>query len=106
MRLPFVQQFSRFPLGRVSKLSGTHVLTGSDGTITIETNARLRPFPPQERARVEGGGKIVDESGAYARLHDQGKVYATTDFTTGEITIVRDGTAREGCEWGGPPHGC
>ena len=91
--------FTLAPDGNHGRLSGTHVLTGSDGTITIETNAHLRPFPPQERARVEGSWKIVGGTGAYARFHGQGKVYATTDFTTGEITIVRDGISREGCAW-------
>ena len=54
--------FTLVPEGNHGKSSGTHVLTGSDGTISIETNAGIRPFPPQERERVEGGWKIVDES--------------------------------------------
>ena len=98
--------FTLVPEGNHGKLTGTHVLNSSSGTISIETNARVRPFPPEERAMVEGRWQIVGGTGAYARLHGQGKVYATGDFTTGEITIVRDGTARQGCRWAGPPHGC
>jgi hypothetical protein len=98
--------FTLVPEGNYGKLTGTHILNGSAGTITIETAARVRPFPPEERAMVEGRWKIVGGTGAYARLHGQGKVYATGDFTTGEITIVRDGTVREGCGWAGPSHGC
>jgi hypothetical protein len=76
-------------------LTGTHVLTGSAGTITIETKAWVRPFPPPTppRAMAEGTWRIVSGTGAYEDLKGQGKVYATADFTTGEITIVRDGTA-------------
>jgi hypothetical protein len=76
-------------------LTGTHVLTGSSGTITIETTAFVRPFPPPSppRAMAEGTWKIVSGTGAYADLEGRGKVYATADFTTGEITIARDGTA-------------
>jgi hypothetical protein len=76
-------------------LTGTHVLTSSSGTITIETTAFVRPFPPPTppRAMAEGTWKIVSGTGAYADLEGRGKVYATADFTTGEITIVRDGSA-------------
>ena len=98
--------FTLVPKGNYGKLTGTHELNGSAGTITIETTARVRPFPPEERAMVEGRWRIIGGTGAYARLHGQGKVYATGDFTTGDITIVRDGTVREGCRWAGPPHSC
>jgi hypothetical protein len=76
-------------------LTGTHVLTGSSGTITIETTAFVRPFPPPSppRAMAEGIWEIVSGTGAYADLEGRGKIYATADFTTGEITIVRDGSA-------------
>lgn len=98
--------FTVVPEGNHGRLTGTHALTGAAGVITIETSARLRPFPPEDRVMVEGTWKIVDGTGAYARLHGHGKVYATGDFTTGEVTIVRDGTVREGCRWAGPPNGC
>lgn len=42
---------------------------------------------------AEGTWEIVSGTGAYADLKGRGKIYATADFTTGEITIVRDGTA-------------
>lgn len=76
-------------------LTGTHVLTSASGTITIETTAFVRPFPPPTppRAMAEGTWEIVGGTGAYADLDGRGKVYATADFTTGEITIIRDGTA-------------
>jgi len=76
-------------------LRGTHVLTGAAGTITIQTKAWVRPFPPPAppRAMAEGTWQVVSGTGAYADLKGQGKIHATADFTTGEITIVRDGTA-------------
>jgi hypothetical protein len=76
-------------------LTGTHVLSGASGTITIETTAFVRPFPPPTppRAMAEGTWRIVSGTGAYAELEGRGKIYATADFTTGEITIVRDGSA-------------
>ena len=79
----------------VGLLTGTHVLTGSTGTITIETTAFVRPFPPPTPPRVmaEGTWKVASGTGAYADLKGRGKIYATGDFATGEITIVRDGTA-------------
>jgi hypothetical protein len=42
---------------------------------------------------VEGTWKLIASTGAYVELKAQGKLYATADFTTGEITIVRDGSA-------------
>lgn len=75
-------------------LSGTHVLTSPTGTITIETTrAFVRPFPPPTRAMAEGQWEIAGATGAYAGLSGRGKIYATADFTDGEITIVRDGMA-------------
>ena len=86
--------FTLVPKGTDGRLTGTHVLTGSAGTITIETTARFRPYPPEDRAMVEGTWKVVGGTGDYAQLHGHGKVYATGDFTTGEVTIIRDGTVR------------
>jgi len=79
-------------------LTGTHVLTGSAGTITVETRAWVRPFPPPTppRAMAEGRWWVSGGTGAYAGIQGRGKVYATADFTTGEITIVRDGSATTG----------
>jgi hypothetical protein len=74
-------------------LSGTHVLTSPTGTITIETRAFVRPFPPPARAMAEGQWEVAGATGAYAGLSGRGKIYATADFTDGEITIVRDGMA-------------
>jgi hypothetical protein len=86
--------FTLVPKGRSAVLKGTHTLTGSAGTITIETTGRFSPYPPEERAMVEGTWRIVDGTGAYARLRGHGRVFATGDFTTGEVTIVRSGTVR------------
>jgi hypothetical protein len=76
-------------------LTGTHVLTGSNGTITVQTRAWVRPYPPPTppRVLVEGQWRVVSGTGAYAGLHGHGKVFATGDFTTGEITIIRRGEA-------------
>jgi hypothetical protein len=41
---------------------------------------------------VEGTWKQIAATGAYADLDARGKLYATVDQTTGEITIVRDGS--------------
>jgi len=94
---PVTAQFTVIPHGPgQGLLTGTHVLTGSEGSITVETRALVLPFPPPSppRALAEGTWMIVDATGAYEGLEARGKIYATADFTTGEITIVRDGTAR------------
>jgi hypothetical protein len=88
-------EFTLTPRGQKALLAGTHVLVGSEGSITVETKAWVRPFPPPTppRAMAEGTWKIIAGTGSYAGLEGRGKVYATADFTTGEITIVRDGSA-------------
>jgi hypothetical protein len=90
-----VAEFTLTPMANKALLTGTHVLTSSNGTITIQTNAWVRPFPPPTpaRAMAEGTWKVTAGTGAYTGLQGRGKVYATADFTTGEITIVRDGSA-------------
>jgi hypothetical protein len=74
-------------------LHGTHVLEGAGGTITLDTRAVVFPFPPPNPPRAWARGKwtIVDATGDYAGITGDGAVYATADFTTGEITIIRDG---------------
>jgi hypothetical protein len=90
-----VAEFELTPMAGKALLTGTHVLTGANGTITIQTRAWVRPFPPPTppRAMAEGTWKMIAGTGAYAGLEARGKVYATADFTTGEITILRDGSA-------------
>ena len=58
------------------------------------TKAVICPFPPPNppRSFASGTWRIVNSSGGYAGLHGRGKIVATADFTTGEITIARDGT--------------
>ena len=41
---------------------------------------------------VEGEWRQVAATGRYADMDSRGKLYATIDQTTGEITIVRDGS--------------
>lgn len=76
-------------------LTGTHVLTGAHGTITVQTRAWVRPFPPPTppRVLVEGQWRVVGGTGSYAGLHGHGHVYATADLATGELTIIRRGEA-------------
>ena len=78
-----------------ASITGTHVLTGEHGTISIETNGTVRPFPPPEPPRVfvEGGWHIVGGTGDYADLAGDGHLHVTVDFTNGQLTIAREGTA-------------
>jgi hypothetical protein len=75
--------------------AGRHTLTGSDGTLTLDEDVRLQPFPPPTpfRLMVEGDWELVAATGAYAGLEARGKTYATVDRENDppEITFVRDG---------------
>ena len=81
--------------GGKALVKATHVLSSVDGTLTLESHTWFRPFPPPAppRAMVEGPWKQVDATGVYADLDARGRLYATVDQTTREITIVRDGRA-------------
>ena len=74
--------------------SGTHTLTGSAGTLTLDEDVRLQPFPPPTpfRLMVEGDWELVAATGAYAGVKAKGKIYATVDGEKNprEITFVRD----------------
>lgn len=74
-------------------LTGPHTFTGSAGTITVLTRGVICPFPPPNppRSLASGMWRVIGSSGAYAGLHGHGKIVATADFVTGEITIARDG---------------
>jgi hypothetical protein len=75
----------------------THTLTGSAGTLTLDEDVRIQPFPPPtpRRLMVEGTWRLVAATGAYADLKARGKIYATVDREKNppEITFVRDGRA-------------
>ena len=79
-------------------LTGPHTFTGAGGTITVFTKAAICPFPPPTppRSFARGTWRIVASTGAYSGLHGHGKVIATADFTTGQITIARDGNVDRG----------
>jgi hypothetical protein len=81
--------------GGKALVKATHVLTSVDGTMTLESHTWLRPFPPPTppREMVEGPWKQVAGTGVFADLQTRGQLYATIEQTTGEITIVRDGSA-------------
>lgn len=81
--------------GEKALVKATHVLTSVDGTLTLESHTWLRPFPlpAPPRAIVEGTWEQVAATGVYADLNARGRLYATVDQTTREITIVRDGSA-------------
>ena len=76
---------------------GRHTLTSAAGTLTLEEDVRLRPFPPPtpRRLMVEGTWKLVAATGAYAALKARGRICATVDRAKDppEITFVRDGNA-------------
>jgi hypothetical protein len=77
--------------------SGTHTLTGSAGTVTLDEDVRILPLPrpTPDRLMVEGTWKLVAATGAYADLNARGRTYATVDREKDprEITIVREGSA-------------
>jgi hypothetical protein len=79
--------------GGCGRLAGTHVFTGSSGTISVHTEALACPFPPisPPRSFVRGRWRVVGGTGAYAGLAGRGRIVATGDFATGVITIARDG---------------
>jgi hypothetical protein len=82
------------------RVKGTHVLTNAagDGTITLDFQAWLRPFPPPTPPRqvmVEGTWKLVAATGRYAGRKASGKLYGTADRTVSppQVTTVYDGSA-------------
>ncbi len=79
------------------RFTATHVLTSAAGTITLEGESEIQSFPPpsppRPPARVEGKWDVTGATGTYANLRGSGKLYATVDPTTQEVTIVRDGKA-------------
>jgi hypothetical protein len=74
-------------------LTGPHSYTGSAGTLTVFTRGVICPYPPLNppRSFASGSWRVIGGSGAYDGLHGHGRVIATADFATGEITIARDG---------------
>jgi hypothetical protein len=74
-------------------LTGPHTFTGAEGTITVFTTGEICPFPPPTppRSFARGTWRVVGATGAYAGLQGRGRVYATADFSNGQITIARDG---------------
>ena len=87
-----------FTVDSRGNLTGTHTLTGSEGTIVMATRAKIRPFPPPTPPRVfmEGTWSITGGTGAYAELEGKGKILAVADFTVGRLTIIRDGAVEFG----------
>jgi hypothetical protein len=74
-------------------LTGPHTYVGSSGTITVFTKGVLCPYPPPTppRSFATGTWRVIAGSGAYTGLRGRGRVIATADFGTGEITIAREG---------------
>lgn len=70
-----------------------HTFIGSAGTITVLTKGVICPYPPTNppRAFASGSWRVVGGTGAYDKLHGRGKVLATADFASGQITIAREG---------------
>jgi hypothetical protein len=79
------------------RVTATHILMSAAGTITLESDTQLRPFPAPTPGRqlVDGRWTLSAATGAYAGLSARGRLYATIDRTTNPpvITIVRDGNA-------------
>ena len=84
--------------GGCGLITGPHTFTGSGGSITVLTTADICPFPPPNppRSFVRGIWRIVGATGSYTGLHGHGNVFATADFTNGQITIARDGEVERG----------
>jgi len=82
--------------GGCGSLTGTHVLTGAAGTLSVRTDALACPYPPSSppRSFVRGKWHVVGGTGAYAGVAGKGRIIATGDFGTGEITIARDGKVK------------
>src|ERR687898_1069604 len=94
---PATATFTLVPAsGGCGTLAGTHVFTGSAGTLSVHTQALACPFPPTTppRSFVRGEWEVVGGTGAYAGLRGQGRIFATGDFATGVITIARDGKVK------------
>lgn len=79
--------------GGCGRLKGTHVLSAPSGTISVGTDAVACPYPPKSppRSFVRGKWFVVGGTGAYAGVEGKGRILATGDLGTGEITIARDG---------------
>ena len=89
--------FTLVPVTRgCGSLTGTHVLTGAAGTLSVRTDALACPYPPGSppRSFVRGKWHVVGGTGASAGLDGKGRILATGDFGTGEITIARDGKVK------------
>jgi hypothetical protein len=75
--------------------AGTHTLTSPAGTLTLNEDVKIEPYPPPtpRRVMIEGDWELVAATGAYAGLKARGKVYATVDRAKDppEITCVRAG---------------
>jgi hypothetical protein len=89
---------AEFTVDSRGNLRGTHVLTGSKGTIVMATRAKIHPYPPPAPPRVfmEGAWSITRGTGAYADLRGNGRILAVADFTDGRLTIIRDGKVKGG----------
>ena len=76
-----------------SVLRGPHTFTSTTGTITVFTKGLLCPSstPNPPRSFASGTWRVIGASGGYAGIQGHGKIVATADFTTGEVTIARDG---------------
>jgi hypothetical protein len=79
------------------RVEGTHVLTSAKGTITLEFQAWLRPFPaptPPRQVMVEGRWEMVAATGDYAGRKARGGLYGTADRTVQppRVTNLLEGT--------------
>jgi hypothetical protein len=80
------------------RVEGKHDLTSAKGTITLEFQAWLRPFPaptPPRQVMVEGTWKLVAATGDYAGRQARGRLYGTADRTVSppQATNLFEGTA-------------
>ncbi|SED15553.1 hypothetical protein [Paenibacillus sp. GP183] len=82
---------ANFQIGTGGILTSPFTLTSSVGTITGFTRAKVIPFPSTTRSFAKGTWTFVNGTGRYAGIRGRGKILATIDFTTREVTIARDG---------------
>ena len=83
------------PLYTLTSLTGTKVLDGGKGTITIEYYLNLSPTT-QNTIRANGGFSIVSGSGVYAGLEGNGEIKLEVERNTppAVLTQVIEGRAQ------------
>jgi hypothetical protein len=76
--------------GDRARFEATNTFTGEEGTFTILLRGTTGPLgSPVHLAR--GGWRVIEGSGAYARLEGKGRFTAVTNQATGALTAIDEG---------------